>query len=212
MPTRRCRSIPRRTTRSSSRHIDDSRASTTRTPQPTTRPQARMAAINAAWDLIGTPAKRAAYDREREARARTREASAAPGPGPTAAADTAGGDPRPHRRHRPAPNPRRSRATGRWVDRRWVAGTTPRCGPRTARAPPVSRRATHPGASSRSVDTPVGRSARSAGATSSTSSGWTGRPSDASTATRSTPILRRSGRRTSADDEAVDRRGLFRRR
>ena len=41
---------------------------------------ARMAAINAAWELIGDPAARATFDRERAARTAS-EAAPAPGPG-----------------------------------------------------------------------------------------------------------------------------------
>lgn len=52
---------------------------------------ARMAAINAAWELIGEPAKRAAYDRERAVRAAmgTSGVGSAP-PAPTGAARPAG--------------------------------------------------------------------------------------------------------------------------
>ena len=37
---------------------------------------ARMVAINAAWEMVGEPGKRAAYDRERAAALRAQQASA----------------------------------------------------------------------------------------------------------------------------------------
>ena len=75
----------------------------------------RMAAINAAWELIGEPAKRAAYDRERAA-APNRPAPAgpsAPPPTGTAATATPGTPPR------PAPAPSRPPES---VSPDWTAG------------------------------------------------------------------------------------------
>jgi curved DNA-binding protein CbpA len=55
------------------------------TGQATEGASARMAALNAAWELIGEPARRAAFDRERELRAALdRRASEPPAPTPAA--------------------------------------------------------------------------------------------------------------------------------
>src|SRR5690349_17151335 len=50
---------------------------------------ARMAAINAAWEVLGDPVKRALYDRERAAQVRAASAAAAARAGPTRAATAA---------------------------------------------------------------------------------------------------------------------------
>ncbi len=100
-----------------------------------------MAAINAAWELIGDPAKRAAFDASapscaadarrgrasarRRARPRRRRTPPAPGG-------------RRGRRRRPAAR-RRCRATGRRAARRRAAATTPRCAPPTGSARPGRR-------------------------------------------------------------------------
>jgi curved DNA-binding protein CbpA len=184
-----------------------------------TEAAARMAAINAAWELIGEPASRAAYDRARAA------ATADPGSrthGPTT------GPTRPMRADRPtgeagtgaesssargAPRPPET------VSRDWTSGRSTQGGGFDAsmRAPDgLGAAGPPPGRPSGSVlnfgrysgwslgeiarhdleyiewldRTPIGRSYRE--------------EIDA--------ILRASGRRQSADSESTNRRGLFRRR
>jgi curved DNA-binding protein CbpA len=158
---------------------------------------ARMAALNAAWELIGDPARRAAFDRDRELRAAlARRASepashgAAAGPRPpetvssdwTSGRSSVGGgyDPSMHRPDgdgaagRPPGNPSGSVLTfGRYAG--WSLGEIAR----------------------RDLEyiewldrMPIGRPYRD----------------------EIDSILRASGRRRSAESEASDRRGLFRRR
>ena len=100
----------------------------------------RMTAINAAWELIGDPAKRASFDRERAVRA-AMDRSTRPAT-PTSPAAPAAPRPasQPDRLDSPAASrgpgvaaadaarPRRCHATGRAAARRSAAGTTPRCG------------------------------------------------------------------------------------
>ena len=136
-------------TRSSWPPIDGSRASTTPTRRPGAEAAARMAAINAAWEVLGDPTRRAAYDRsepsrrrsarrgattaaQRRRRRRGRRAHAA------AACGDAGAAPA-DRAHRRATGPEPSRATGRAAARRSAAATTRRCARPTAPAPPARR-------------------------------------------------------------------------
>jgi curved DNA-binding protein CbpA len=161
----------------------------------------RMAAINAAWELIGEPAKRAAFDRERAVQAAmARRAS-------EAAAPTA------------APPPASTTRPPDIVSRDWTSGRSSVGGgyePSMRKADGHAAAGPPPGSPSGSVLT-FGRFA-----------GWSlgevaradleylewldrmpiGRPyRDEIDA-----ILRRTGRRRSADVEAAERRGLFRRR
>jgi curved DNA-binding protein CbpA len=171
----------------------------------------RMAAINAAWDLIGTPAKRAAYDRERDALARTRESAADPGPDPT------------HRQApaaKPAtPPPTPPRPEPETVSRDWTMGRSTMGGGYD----PSMRTSDGPGAAGRPPGNPSG-SVVTFGRYTGWSLGEIGRsdleylewldraPIGRQYRDEIDAILRRAGRRTSAQDEAVDRRGLFRRR
>ena len=171
-------------------------------PDLATGPEAslRMAAINAAWKLIGTPTARAAYDRCTAGdRGRT---DPAPGARP------ASGD-RPAARSR---RPRPCRATGRPVARRSAAASTRRCAAPRAWARPVRRPDVHRAASSTSGATAAGRSARSPVTTWSTSSGWIERRSGEAIATRSTPSCGRpvAGARRAPRPPSAE--GLFRRR
>lgn len=184
---------------------------------------ARMAAINAAWELIGDPAARAAYDRSRRA---STAGAQTPAHGPAGPA------------HRPG--------TGEHVDHRHdgAAETAARSGPRMATPPPpetVSRdwtsgRSTQGGgfdASMRAADglgaagPPPGRPSGSVlnfGRYSGWSLGeiarhdlefieWLDRmPIGRAYREEIDAILRRAGRRRSAQAESTDRRGLFRRR
>ena len=142
-----------------------------------------MAAINAAWALIGEPAARAAYDRAR-ARCRGR---APPARRPNAA-DAASRRPDRRRASRgtpPAARDRLARLDLRAIDAgRRVRRVDARR--RRARRGRAAARSTRRGASSTSVATTAGRSARSRAATSSTSSGSTGCRSAGRIARRST--------------------------
>ena len=169
-----------------------------------------MVGINAAWETIKDPVRRAAYDRLRdEAAARRAEQPAAAQP--AAAQPAAAQRPAPsgetsrasHETSRTSP-PASPRAPGdgftqldlRPFHDRGAATTPPRCAHVTDLAPPVSPQETHREASSTSVGTRAGRSVRSPAATSITWSGLIGCPSAGLIGTRSTPS---SGRR--ADGE-----------
>jgi curved DNA-binding protein CbpA len=190
-------------------------------PDLTSGPEAaaRMAAINAAWELVGKPASRAAYDRARAA------TTADPAPRthghptgttrPASAERHTGGD-RPGGGPTPTSGPERPPET---VSRDWTSGRSTQGGGFDAsmRAPDgFGAAGPPPGRPSGSVlnfgryngwslgeiarhdleyiewldRTPIGRSFRE--------------EIDA--------ILRASGRRRSADTESTNRRGLFRRR
>jgi len=179
--------------------------------------EARMAAINAAWDRLGDPVARAAYDRERT----LREAHAAEGarrgadpkppnpPGPTS-------DTRPGPVGQPRPATQR---TPEEVSRDWTSGRSDQGGgydESMRSAEGLGGAGPPPGNPSGSVLN-FGRYA-----------GWSlgeiarrdleyiewldrtpiGRPYRAEVDT----ILRQTGRRRSVEAEAADRRGLFRRR
>ena len=117
-------------------------------PDVMPRPEgkARMTAINAAWEIVGDPNRRAAHDRERARReaagaAEAHEAkTAATGQAGPSRAPTARSRPDPAGRPRPpapapACAPRPSRATGRAGARRpAVATIRPGCGPPMARS------------------------------------------------------------------------------
>ncbi len=174
----------------------------------------RMAAINAAWDLIGTPAKRAAYDREREARATTRGPGTDPG---TGAAPTPTPTSPPPRPATPPPTP--PRPEPETVSRDWTMGRSTMGGGYD----PSMRTSDGPGAAGQPPGNPSG-SVVTFGRYTGWSLGeisrsdleyleWLDRaPIGRQYRDEIDAILRRTGRRTSAQDEAVDRRGLFRRR
>ena len=171
---------------------------------------ARMAAINAAWELIGEPATRAVYDR-----ARTSPTSGPAGSG-NAQAAAAGPD-----RPRPATHPRPSPAAPP---------------PETVSRDRTSGRSTHGGGFDTSMRAaeglgaagpPPGRPSGSVlnfGRYSGWSLGeiarhdleyieWLDRtPIGRNFREEVDAILRSTGRRTSANSEATERRGLFRRR
>ena len=182
--------------------------------------RARMVAINAAWELIGDPGKRAAFDRGRAA-ARSRPPSPAAPPRPAASTGSAG-QPSPSHGAPPGPGPGggpRERPP-ETVSSDWTSGRSSAGGgydPRTMRAAEGHGAAgPPPGNPSGSVLT-FGRYA-----------GW----SLGEIARRDVEylewldrmaigrqyrdeidvLLRRAGRRKSSAAEAADRRGLFRRR
>ena len=152
---------------------------------------ARMAALNAAWERIGEPARRAAFDRERRVEVALRHrASEDPDPGPSMSRGTGTAAPRPEAAGSARPTPAREPET---VSRDWTSGRSTVGGGydasmRTADGvgPRAGRQATRPAASSTSGGIPAGRWARSAARTSNTSSGSTARRSAARTARRST--------------------------
>jgi curved DNA-binding protein CbpA len=181
---------------------------------------ARMAAINAAWDLIGEPAAREAYDRARLGAARPTSTSApasAPGappasaPGAASGASASGAPPSrpPVQRERPPET----------VSRDWTSGRSTQGGgyDESMRAPEgFGAAGPPPGRPSGSVLT-FGRYA-----------GWSlgeiarhdleflewldRMPIGRSYREEIDNILRAAGRRRSAEAESTDRRGLFRRR
>jgi len=196
----------------------------------------RMAAINAAWELLGTPGSRAAYDHSLGTGLRGR--STADGFGGTAPGAPPSGTPSGAPSGRPSGTPS-SRGTG--------PGTPPRTPPRTPplRTPPpaetVSRdwtsgRSDHGGGFDESMRAAEGLGA--AGPAPGRPSGsvlnfgryagwslgeiarhdleyieWLDRaPIGRNFREEVDGILRSAGRRKSADAEATDRRGLFRRR
>ncbi len=172
---------------------------------------ARMASINAAWDLIGSPAKRAAYDREREARARAHATKPEPGPGPTPSQVSPAGP------ATPPPTPPRPEPEA--VSRDWTTGRSTMGGgydPSMRTSDGDGAAGPPPGNPSGSVLTfgrYVGWSIGEIGRRDLEYLEWLDRaPIGRQYREEIDTILRRSGRRKSADDEAVDRRGLFRRR
>ncbi len=187
---------------------------------------ARMAAINAAFALIGTPSKRSAYDLERAIRARTPGAGTAASRPASPASSAAG--PSSHRPPtsppsgtgaRPAPPPPPKPREPEHVSRDWTSGRSSVGGgydPSMRTSDGTGAAGPPPGHPSGSVLT-FGRYA-----------GWSlgeiaradlefvewldrmpiGRPYR----DEIDVILRKTGRRRSAPAEASDRRGLFRRR
>ena len=213
--TRSSRSIPRRRTRSSQAAYR--RLARKYHPDTAAGPEAaaRMAAINAAWELIGEPERacgvrpRAGTGPPRLARTRL-----APRPAPARPAPACPAEPTRRRRsarHAEPPAGDRCRATG---PRPLVGGRRVR--PVDAAPDGTGAAGPPPGDPSGSVlnfgryaGWSLGEIARR---TSSTSSGSTGCRSAAHTATRSTRSSAQAGRRQSAAADASERRGLFRRR
>ena len=166
----------------------------------------RMAAINAAWERIGEPPKRAAWDRERklaEAMARARPAPPAP---PTVATPPSPAGP-------PTPRPPET------VSRDWTSGRSSLGGGYDASmrsADGTGAAGPPPGNASGSVLN-FGRYAGwSLGEIARSDLGyleWLDRmPIGRSYRDEIDTILRSTGLRRSAEVEANDRRGLFRRR
>lgn len=188
--------------------------------------EARMIAINAAWEILGDPQKRAAYDRER---ARRETAAAAHDAAATATAATAAGPSRPPTgpfapgpRPGPAPRPAGAGAPPRGpetVSRDWSSGRSSTGG---GYDPTRMRTADGEGAAGPPPGNPSG-SVLNFGRYAGWSLGEIARADleylewlDRMTIGRPyreelDGILRRAGRRRSAPAE-TDRRGLFRRR
>lgn len=181
----------------------------------------RMAAINAAWEVVGDPTRRAAFDRERavaaamdraRAAASGGTAAASPPPSPTDPG-VQGGSPGPPR---PASTPARPPET---VSRDWTTGRSSVGGGYDA----SMRTADGDGAAGPPPGNPVG-SVLTFGRYRGWSLGeiarrdleyieWLDRtPIGRPYRDEIDGLLRRAGRRRSADTESEGRRGLFRRR
>jgi curved DNA-binding protein CbpA len=170
----------------------------------------RMAAINAAWERIGEPAKRRAYDRERQVEAAMARARTTTAPPPGGAQG-----PAPARPHTPPTTPRppetvspdwtsgRSSVGGGYDESMRHADGTGAAGP-----PPGN-----PSGSVLTFGRYAGWSLGEIARTDLEYVEWLDRmPIGRSYRDEIDAILRRTGRRRSADVEATDRRGLFRRR
>ena len=166
---------------------------------------ARMATINAAWGLIGDPARRAEFDRQRAVRAaKDRRTSETDWP----AADT----------HRPAPPPQTPRPP-ETVSRDWTMGRSTMGGGYD----PSMRTADGEGAAGPPPGNPSG-SVLNFGRYSGWSLGevarrdldfieWLDRsPIGRQYRDEIDALLRSAGRRRSTESDESDRRGLFRRR
>ena len=176
---------------------------------------ARMAALNAAWERIGEPARRAAFDRERRVEAALRHrASGDPDPGPSRGAGAA--SPRPEATGSARATPAREPET---VSRDWTSGRSTVGGGYDA----SMRTADGEGAAGRAPGNPSG-STLNFGRYSGWSLGeisrtdleyieWLDRsPIGRQYREEIDVILRGVGRRRSAQPDATERRGLFRRR
>ena len=170
---------------------------------------AKMAGLNAAWEVIGDPVRRAAFHRERALReALSRRASDQP-PGPT----VPGADAQPLDPSRADPRPPETVSRDRTSGRSSVGGgydaSMHRPDGEGAAGPP-------PGDPSGSVLTfgrYVGWSLGEIARRDLEYIEWLDRmPIGRAHRDEIDAILRRSGRRRSADAESADRRGLFRRR
>ena len=179
---------------------------------------ARMLAINAAWAMIGDPVRRAAYDRERAAWGASMKAETAtnrPGRPPETGPTATPGSPRP----RPDPGLYRAEPAPETVSRDWSSGRSDVGGGYDA----SMRRAQGDGAAGPPPGNPSG-SVLNFGRYSGWSLTEVGRadieyiewldrmPIGRPYREELDAILRRAGRRRSADVEQSDRRGLFRRR
>ena len=176
----------------------------------------RMLAINAAWAMIGDPVRRAAYDRERATwnSPATADGSTGSGSGrPSAHAPATGRAPDPGPvRPGPAPEPES-------VSRDWSPGRSTIGGgfdPSMRRAQGTGAAGPPPGNPSGSVlnfGRYSGWSLAEIGRADIEYIEWLDRmPIGRPYRDEIDAILRRAGRRRSADPERSDRRGLFRRR
>jgi curved DNA-binding protein CbpA len=193
-------------------------------PDTATGPEAlgRMEAINAAWEVLGNPNRRAAHDRQRAVQAAMSRSgtTGADGPAPSGAA---GGSP-----HRPAPGPAPTTARPaspprprepEIVSRDWSSGRSSVGGGYD----PSMRTADGTGAAGQPPGNPSG-SVMNFGRYLGWSLGeiarsdleyleWLDRmPIGRPYRDQIDAILRQSGRRRSAEADKRDRRGLFRRR
>lgn len=182
----------------------------------------RMAAINAAWEVLGDPQRRAAFDRERAVAAALERARAS-GPSAAATASQAHADPRPGGGTQTTPRssaaPPTSPRPPETVSRDWTSGRSSVGGGYDA----SMRTADGDGAAGPPPGNPAG-SVLNFGRYSGWSLGeiarfdleyieWLDRtPIGRPYRDEIDALLRRAGRRRSADTESEGRRGLFRRR
>jgi curved DNA-binding protein CbpA len=174
---------------------------------------ARMAAINAAWELIGDPAARAAFDRKRGTqKARPAEGQPESGPGPGSTRPT---EPAPPGRAEPPPTQRPPEV----VSRDWTSGRSTEGGgfDESMRAaegfgaagPPPGR----PSGTVLNFGRYAGWSLGEVARHDIEYIEWLDRaPIGRNYRQEVDALLRSSGRRVSSDAEASDRRGLYRRR
>ncbi len=202
-------------------------------PDTATGPEAlgRMEAINAAWEVLGKPDRRAAYDRQRALQAAMSRSGTVDAAGPTRSGGSGGsggasggGDSAP--RPAPGPPPSTSRPGSaprppepQVVSRDWTSGRSSVGGGYD----PSMRTADGTGAAGRPPGNPSG-SVMNFGRYSGWSLGeiarsdleyleWLDRmPIGRPYRDEIDAILRQSGRRRSAEADKRDRRGLFRRR
>jgi curved DNA-binding protein CbpA len=187
--------------------------------------EARMAAINAAWEVIGQPAARRAYDRKRKS---SEHAPTTTGPAPER--PSTGGRPAPAAPHgsgagRPTPPPRRPDAAPagpppqETVSRDWTSGRSTQGGGYDASmraadgfgaaGPPPGR----PSGTVLNFGRYAGWSLGEVARTDIEYIEWLDRaPIGRNYRPEIDEILRASGRRKSAAADATERRGLFRRR
>ncbi len=179
---------------------------------------ARMAAINAAWELIGDPAARAAFDRERAA-----AAEAGPGPSPEPATGASGSTPRssaaPDRSGPQRPPTAARTPEPEIVSRDWTPGRSSHGGGydesmqqaqgHGAAGPPPGR----PSGTVLNFGRYAGWSLGEVGRHDLEYIEWLDRaPIGRNYRQEIDEILRSTGRRKSAAREATDRHGLYRRR
>jgi curved DNA-binding protein CbpA len=185
----------------------------------------RMEAINAAWEVLGNSARRAAHDRQRALRAAMSRSGAAAAAGPTPSGGEGGpGRAAPRPAPGPAPNAARPASPPHprepdVVSRDWSSGRSSVGGGYD----PSMRRADGTGAAGPPPGNPSG-SVMNFGRYSGWSLGeiarsdleyleWLDRmPIGRPYRDEIDAILRQSGRRRSAEADKRDRRGLFRRR
>jgi curved DNA-binding protein CbpA len=192
---------------------------------------ARMSAINAAWEVIGEPARRAAYDRQRQVEAALARSAAeatarqgSTGPGPASTSSTA--SPPQGRPSSAGPSGSGGAAGARTpprepetVSRDWSSGRSTVGGgydPSMHKADGHGAAGTPPGNPSGSVLNFGRYAAWSLGEVARADLEyleWLDRmPIGRPYRDEIDAILRRTGRRRSAEAETTDRRGLFRRR
>jgi curved DNA-binding protein CbpA len=161
----------------------------------------RMAALNTAWEQIGDPVRRSAFDRERAIKAAMGRSAAGSG-GATAGPSTSGGTPPPETVSRDWSSGRSSVGGGYDASMRTPDGAG-------AAGPPPG----NPSGSVLNFGRFVGWSLGEIARTDIEYIEWLDRtPIGRQYRDEVDAILRRAGRRRSADTEATERRGLFRRR
>ncbi len=180
----------------------------------------RMAAINAAWELIGEPAARKAYDAQRAADRRAAAAAAAAAPSTPAAATGSGLPQRPSTTSRPASppppaKPREPEATSAdWTSGRSSVGggydeSMRRAEGHGAAGPPPGR----PSGTLLNFGRYAGWSIGEVARHDLEYIEWLDRaPIGRNYRQEIDEILRSAGRRKSVAADAADRRGLYRRR